>query len=552
MNNSFAKELEKFVEQADKQKSLKYAHYIKEYNGTTVKVSFGQGGFAKVPWISFTKKPFTTSDGIYPVYLYYKKLDKIILAYGISETNKPFIDWNLNNPISIKKYFNDNFLNKPDRYGSSYIYKVYDVNNFPDSSDIDNDLNNIITQYDKIISNSLFELNKLKEDNPIVKSSNFNLNNFKTSTQSAGLTYSNQLITRYISSLATKSFVLLSGLSGSGKTKLAQSFAQWICASERQYKIIPVGADWTNREPLLGYVNALDPKHYILPENGALELIIEANNNEDKPYFLILDEMNLSHVERYFADFLSIMESKDTFKLHSSDTPLDGGNGITVAKEYAWPKNLFVVGTVNIDETTYMFSPKVLDRANVIEFRVSETEISKFLTSPKEIDVGLLEKQGATMAEAFVKIAKEKKTNTSESLQKELINFFKELQKVGAEFGYRTAMEIQTLFGQIDVINPDVKSSECFKKYSNEDDYKIDIAIMQKLLPKLHGSRRKLEKVIIAMAKCCTNDNIKTYLETNPEEREVYTEIKYPLSFEKLTRMYDSLIANGFASYAEA
>ena len=71
--------------------------------------------------------------------------------------------------------------------------------------------------------------------------------------------------TRFISSLTTKPFVILSGLSGSGKTKLAQSFAQWLCEDETQYALVPVGADWTNREPLLGYVNALNNSEYILP-----------------------------------------------------------------------------------------------------------------------------------------------------------------------------------------------------------------------------------------------------------------------------------------------
>jgi 5-methylcytosine-specific restriction protein B len=92
-------------------------------------------------------------------------------------------------------------------------------------------------------------------------------------------------------------------LSGSGKTKLAQAFAMWICEDDSQYCIVPVGADWTNREPLLGFPNALKAKEYVKPDNRVLDLIINATQNTDKPYFLILDEMNLSHVERYFADF---------------------------------------------------------------------------------------------------------------------------------------------------------------------------------------------------------------------------------------------------------
>ncbi|MBK7561215.1 MAG: hypothetical protein IPI68_06745 [Chitinophagaceae bacterium] len=84
----------------------------------------------------------------------------------------------------------------------------------------------------------------------------------------------------------------------------------WLSEDENQYCIVPVGADWTNREPLLGFPNALEKNNYVKPDNRVLDMIIEANRNESKPYFLILDEMNLSHVERYFADFLSVMESK--------------------------------------------------------------------------------------------------------------------------------------------------------------------------------------------------------------------------------------------------
>src|SRR5690606_3454364 len=111
------------------------------------------------------------------------------------------------------------------------------------------------------------------------------------------------------------------------------------------------------------------------PDCGIVHLLYKASKpeNANKPFFLILDEMNLSHVERYFADFLSIMESKDTIKLYTGKErkSLDG---ITIPFEIGWPKNLFIIGTVNIDETTYMFSPKVLDRANVIEFRITENE----------------------------------------------------------------------------------------------------------------------------------------------------------------------------------
>jgi energy-coupling factor transporter ATP-binding protein EcfA2 len=396
-------------------------------------------------------------------------------------------------------------------------------------------------QFSIITDNSFYQLisSSLKINSSSIKQVDFSIEQVINDYENSGIKYNKQLITRYISSLSTKPFVLLSGLSGSGKTKLAQSFAQWLCEDETQYTIVPVGADWTNREPLLGYVNALNNTEYILPENGALQLMLRANENENKPYFLILDEMNLSHVERYFADFLSVMESKDNFKLHSDTENKKTG----VPHELSWPKNLFVVGTVNIDETTYMFSPKVLDRANVIEFRVNKTEIKSFLLSVKEITS--ITKMGAAMGSSFVSIAKKDPNESDYSkLNIELLEFFEELQALGAEFGYRTASEIQTLFSKMDLINPE---------YLDKIDEKIDIAIMQKLLPKLHGSRRKLLKTLNLLAQKCLMEKQEVIF----NDRGIYhlsesNSIKYALSFEKISRMYKNAIENGFASYAEA
>ena len=377
-----------------------------------------------------------------------------------------------------------------------------------------------------------------------MKKTPFLISKFEESCNEAGLNYDSELITRYISSLATKPFVLLSGLSGSGKTKLAQAYAQWICKNREQYCIVPVGADWTNREPLLGYVNALNNKEYILPENGALKLLIEANKeeNKNKPYFLILDEMNLSHVERYFADFLSIMESKDQLKLHS-----DAEDKGIVSSHLNWPKNLFIVGTVNIDETTYMFSPKVLDRANVIEFRVNKDDISKFLDAPTEIDFTNLNGKGAGMGENFIEIASNKEFPKikTDKLNEKLVLFFEELKKTGAEFGYRTATEIHRLYNQLTTLDNTMP-----------EEAKIDIAIMQKLLPKLHGSRRKLCPILETLASFCVVENtdvLKAFLNNKETiDYKTNTSVLYPLSLEKITRMYKGAVDNGFASYAEA
>lgn len=366
---------------------------------------------------------------------------------------------------------------------------------------------------------------------------------FHEKTMEAGLIFSPQLIQRFIASLCTKPFVICTGLSGSGKTKLAQAFVQWICQDKSQYRLVPVGADWTNHEPLLGYPNALKADEYVKPDSGVLDLIIQAHSKPELPHFLILDEMNLSHVERYFADFLSVMESKESIPLHSNENEIQG-----IPSNLKVPPNIFIIGTVNIDETTNMFSPKVLDRANTIEFRVKQAEMASFLQEVKNIDMSALTAAGSNMAGSFLETAARNEFVTIEAERKiindVLVEFFGELKKMGAEFGYRSASEILRLIQQLTLLDNALSTNQ-----------KIDIAIMQKMLPKLHGSRRKLGPVLEALGAFCIKEGIhvvKDVFDVQDFDYEDESKVKYPLSLEKIARMYRGAIDNGFASFAEA
>lgn len=384
------------------------------------------------------------------------------------------------------------------------------------------------------ISNQSFEIEKIIGD-------------FKE----CGLFINDATIIRFASSLLCKPFVILTGLSGSGKTKIAQAFAMWICEDDSQYCIVPVGADWTNREPLLGFPNAIERNTYVKPDNGVLDLIIEASKPENslKPFFLILDEMNLSHVERYFADFLSVMESKDNkgVLLHSDKERIDTNENV-IPNNIQFPKNLFIIGTVNIDETTYMFSPKVLDRSSVIEFRVTEDEMKNYLNSSTVLNLGDLGGMGKDMAASFTTIANDDKLEIENSgeIIEVLLEFFNELKKSGAEFGYRSASEILRFAAVINKLESEWKTTDI-----------LDAAIMQKLLPKVHGSRKKLAPVLETLGSLCMTEKPKGVEKMehflNPqEEKDFSSRIKYPMSFEKIARMYRALLHNGFTSYAEA
>ena len=352
--------------------------------------------------------------------------------------------------------------------------------------------------------------------------------------KNTGLLYDDKLIQRYACSLMTKPFVILSGLAGSGKTQLALAFARVMSENvEQQLCVVPVGADWTNREPLLGYPNALKQGEYMQPESGALQMMMRALRNPNKPYFLVLDEMNLSYVERYFADFLSALESNQEIPLWEKPDECDS----EVPARIALPKNLFIIGTINVDETTYMFSPKVLDRANVIEFKISENEMETFLKQDMNVKVDAADGLCANMGQDFVAKSTQKETGNSELAQKTLIEFFKVLKKVNAEFGYRSATEIYRFIANAKV---------CAESMTDEEI--LDAAIVQKLLPKLHGSRKKLEPALKVLWGLCMKEN-------HTAEAIIRDNLQYARFAEaadKIQRMMQTAIENGFTSFAEA
>ncbi len=536
-------------------------HFQREFKDLTVKIGFGQGVPTFVPWIAFLAPGHNVKKGIYPGILFYKKLNLLLVNYCVSATNPPPVNWQVTGVDTVEDYFSKNGLGMPPKYKESLVYKAYKTDKGIDIDSIADDINYLINVYKTQLSMPstapaiippVITTTKVDEDgnNKKGKSTKFDPSDFIKDAYNANLKLDRNVALRFVASLLTKPFVILTGLSGSGKTKMALAFAQWLSqgvngnGSSEQYCLVPVGADWTNREPLLGFPNALDSKDYVLPDNGALELIIRAIANPDKPFFLILDEMNLSHVERYFADFLSAMESKCYISLHSGEvTKMVESEPLPA--QILLPANLFIIGTVNIDETTYMFSPKVLDRASVIEFRVTFEEMEAFLNDFALLNMDYLKSKGAHLGFDFVRIAADEVLSDGiDFMSNNLLQFFKVLKNNGAEFGYRSASEI-------------IKYASVVRKLDIAwtDDSIFDTTIVQKLLPKVHGSRRKLEADLVLMAKLCLQEGalFEEMVKRYHTDRSIdYSMVKYPLAFEKIMRMYKNLLSNSFTSFAEA
>lgn len=543
-----------------------------------IKWGMGKGNWAKVPWIAFLDERETdsTQHGVYCVYLFREDMSGFYLsliqgvtdviekkgratahvdlrkraealqdAFGESLTKTGF-DLNKNKQI---------FLEASSKMGSGYEYatiahKFYETGKIPDDAHLVADLEALLSVYqDYAIQIAGQGLHSLV--GAFWESATF---------MDVGLRVSESLARRFAAALLSKRFLILTGLAGSGKTKLAQAFSRWLAASPDCYRLVAVGADWMGNENVLGYPNGLAKDDYVA--KPALQVILHAHDYPDDPHFLILDEMNLSHVERYFADILSAIESNETLFLHHDKERK--ANGVTIPSELRLPQNLFIIGTVNVDETTYMFSPKVLDRANVIEFRMSEDELGSFLTQSAKTELSSLDAQGckAGFGKRFVEAANspvELSINARSEYSAEMLLFFKALQRYDAEFGFRTAYEAGRFAYFYELLGDSDKERTCFLKA-------FDCIIFQKFLPKLHGSRTKLGPLLKVLWFLCVNDVAnrgenplesaeKTARSTDRKAEpsaEIPDTAPYPMSAGKIARMWRLLRDNGFTSFAEA
>ncbi|MFD3157932.1 McrB family protein [Haloimpatiens sp. FM7330] len=307
---------------------------------------------------------------------------------------------------------------------------------------------------------------------------------------SKGYTYKEEVIKNFYLSLKTKPFVILYGISGTGKSKLVELFANAIGANREDgtYNLIPVRPDWSDPAELIGYKNINGDF-----QSGILTNIIRrAICEKDIPYFVCLDEMNLARVEYYFSDILSLMETRKickdkiiTDKLIKDELLGDKSSVKGELSKLYIPENLYIVGTVNMDETTFPFSKKVLDRANTIEFNDVDLDFD-FDAFENGEDYSNKIYSNKLLRSKYLKLiqCKDKK-----NIAKKVIDNLKEineiLQKVDMHFGYRVRDEV--IFYMIYAVDEGIMNF-------NEA---LDFAINQKILPRIQGNSIDIQKCLL-------------------------------------------------------
>lgn len=270
--------------------------------------------------------------------------------------------------------------------------------------------------------------------------------------EASGLRIDLRTLRRYHVALSVRGFVILAGISGTGKTWLTKAYADAIGAA---YRLVPVAPNWMANEDLLGFYNPLVTSGEAYQDTAASQFIrdaarefaaAEAEERTPRPFHLVLDEMNLARVEHYFAKFLSALEVRErgdeaVIELHKTD-------------HVALTPNLVVIGTVNVDETTHGFSDKVYDRAQLLE-----------LAAPRD----LLEQhlRGTVAAESALAV-------------------WDAVQAV-APFGFRVVDDLVE-YVRANVEDHGVAWEEAF-----------DEQIVQKVLPKLRGSDPRVGAALEAL-----------------------------------------------------
>ena len=383
-----------------------------------------------------------------------------------------------------------------------------------------------------------------------------------------GFTYPSLTVRDYYLCLQSKPFVLLSGLSGTGKTRLTSLFANALVgdpssstssSSFAQYRLLPVRPDWTDSAPIVGYVNLLAPS----PDGRGqfvstpfLEFLLRAARPENagRAFFLCLDEMNLARVEHYFAEILSAMETS------GRDLLLPDGRALRL------PPNLFITGTLNLDEATHSLSRKVLDRANTIAFQevclreepmvvtvISETKSGQTKSEetksgeaappesgdrlPPAVRQGLfLQARVKDVAEARAKLRQVSASGAD--FASYVVNVLADVNGIlephGLHFAYRVRDEALRYCANSfeadgsGLLSPDAPNDRMRNLYTA-----LDLQLLQKVLPRLTGTREQLEIPTAELLR---------YAEKHPLEQ----------TARRLRRLQSRLNRDGFAGFDAA
>lgn len=530
-----------------------------------ITASVGQGNWATVPWICIFDRVITTSatKGVYIVYLLSKDTNTLYLTFNqgctdIRKTNTK------KRTIEIMREKAKEIIGRIDSRGfrtdedidlgqgltelaelyqkGTIFYKAYTKGSVPEENELRKDLQNMIEIYKEYVNPDVIpQPGSGGEKKLTIKETVQNIKNY---IATEGFSYEDGLIENFYLSLKSKPFVILAGTSGTGKTRLVKLFAKAIGATNDngRYKMVSVRPDWSDSTDLFGHV---DLNGRFIP-GVIIDFIKDAQKDIEHPYVLCLDEMNLARVEYYLSDFLSVIETRDfddegrietdplvPENYYGSDDLARGKYGSVIL-----PENLYVVGTVNMDETTFPFSKKVLDRANTIEF--SYVDLMPQAVTDQNVNA-------LNLSNEFLKskyLILQQCGNEADAVEQyctELKTVNEILQEANAHIGYRIRDEIVFYLLNNKETNL-ISESDAF-----------DNELLQKVLPRIQGSSASIKTMLCELFKFCAGDyegyQAETDISAKMLKKAENPDCKYKKSAKKIAFMVRRYEEDGFTSY---
>ena len=537
------------------------------------------GNISKIPWISYCAEGQETQKGIYPVLLFYGtpefqqknknniEVKKIVLAYGVSANKRPDLLWG--SEVDDKKTIEDAFIEWDyetsdtgiKKYSSSYVYKVYDWTDNMDYQQIQKDLDKIIDTYLRITGGVKKEIAKELKVQKIFNPKIYSI---------VKVIASNLPYRPYITAIKSKPFLLLAGISGTGKSRIVRELAKafWQEGDEeygnnhpKNFEMVQVKPNWHDSSELIGYVSRVCGSP-VFVAGDFLKFVAKAWENPDVPYFLCLDEMNLAPVEQYFAEYLSVVESRkadsegyittdpilkkskeDWYRVLTSELTDDDNIRNRFLKDgICIPQNLIVVGTVNMDETTFSFSRKVLDRAMTIE--MNEVNLYGGLESQHE-EIGKLESGNliGTAVEGVDIYSANKAVCDTALKYLETVNM--QLEGTPFKVAYRTRNEFLLYVVNNLPYNKDKDGNDLDENYVIAR--ALDEITSMKILSRIEGDETKIGNLLDKLTTMVT-EQLRAVSEKDYSARKDEADKEYSVSLAKLAEMKKRL-ESGYTSF---
>lgn len=305
---------------------------------------------------------------------------------------------------------------------------------------------------------------------------------FLSCVEQKGFLYDKKDLYNFHVAAKSSKLLILSGMSGIGKSALVRLYGEALGLSASQMAFLPVRPSWMDDGDILGYLDKNSMLYYP-SDTGLAELLVEASKHPEKMYMVCFDEMNLARVEHYFAQFISVLEKKDSRKIQLYNPSLENRvhNSHLYPAQISIGDNVLFMGTVNMDESTYHFSDKVLDRANVITLHQRKFADMKSFCPVKD---GLFV---PISADAYRKFRVENKKVRLSNEELELLDALNEAlqeSRVSGGIGYRVAFDIDRY----------VENIPSLKDFTRGDG--LDLQIVQRILTKVRGSREQLQTLL--------------------------------------------------------